>query len=75
LNLQAGGNAVCWFSLTWNLEEFDQFNARVYRQGQTKPVTFHYIVARETIDDNVLTALRSKDRTQKALMNALKEKV
>jgi SNF2 family DNA or RNA helicase len=73
LNLQAGGNAVCWFSLTWNLEEFDQFNARVYRQGQTKPVTFHYIIAVDTIDDNVLTALRSKDRTQKALMNALKE--
>jgi SNF2 family DNA or RNA helicase len=73
LNLQAGGNAVCWFSLTWNLEEFDQFNARVYRQGQTKPVTFHYIVAVDTIDDNVLTALRSKDRTQKALMNALKK--
>ena len=74
LNLQAGGNAVCWFSLTWNLEEFDQFNARVYRQGQTKPVTFHYIIATDTIDDNVLTALRAKDRTQKALMNALKEK-
>lgn len=74
LNLQAGGNAVCWYSLTWNLEEFDQFNARVWRQGQTKPVTFHFIVARETIDDNVLTALRSKDRTQKALMAALKEK-
>lgn len=73
LNLQAGGNAVCWFNLTWNLEEFDQFNARVYRQGQTKPVTFHYIVARDTIDDNVLTALRAKDRTQKALMQALKE--
>lgn len=73
LNLQAGGNAVCWFSMTWNLEEFDQFNARVYRQGQTKPVTFHYIVANDTIDDNVLTALRAKDRTQKALMSALKE--
>jgi SNF2 family DNA or RNA helicase len=73
LNLQAGGNAVCWFNLTWNLEEFDQFNARVYRQGQTKPVTFHYIIARDTIDDNVLNALRAKDRTQKSLMNALKE--
>lgn len=73
LNLQAGGNAVCWFNLTWNLEEFDQFNARVYRQGQTKPVTFHYIIAVDTIDDNVLTALRSKDRTQKALMQALKK--
>jgi SNF2 family DNA or RNA helicase len=72
LNLQAGGNAVCWFSLTWNLEEFDQFNARVYRQGQEKPVTLHYIVAVDTIDDNVLTALRAKDKTQKTLMNALK---
>lgn len=72
LNLQAGGNAVAWFTLTWNLEEFDQFNARVYRQGQTKPVTFHYIIAKDTIDDNVLTALRAKDRTQKALMQALK---
>jgi SNF2 family DNA or RNA helicase len=74
LNLQAGGNAVCWFNLTWNLEEFEQFNARVYRQGQTKPVTIHYILASDTIDDNVLTALRSKDRSQKALMNALKER-
>lgn len=72
LNLQAGGNAVVFYTLTWNLEEFDQFIARVYRQGQTKPVTVHYIVAGDTIDDNVLTALRSKDRTQKALMNALK---
>jgi SNF2 family DNA or RNA helicase len=72
LNLQAGGNAVCWYNPTWNLEEFDQFNARVWRQGQTKPVTFHYIVAVDTIDDNVLTALRAKDRTQKSLMSALK---
>jgi hypothetical protein len=39
---------------------------------QTKPVTFHYIIAVDTIDDNVLTALRSKDRTQKALMKSLK---
>jgi SNF2 family DNA or RNA helicase len=74
LNLQAGGNAVCWYSLTWNLEEFDQFNARVWRQGQTKPVTFHYIVAVDTIDGDVLDALRHKARGQNALMNALKEK-
>jgi SNF2 family DNA or RNA helicase len=74
LNLQAGGNAVAWFSLTWNLEEFDQFNARVWRQGQTKPVTFHYIVAVDTIDGDVLDALRHKARGQNALMNALKDK-
>lgn len=72
LNLQAGGNAIVHYTLTWNLEEFDQFNARVYRQGQTKPVTIHYIIASDTIDDRVLQVLRSKDRSQKALMNALK---
>jgi SNF2 family DNA or RNA helicase len=72
LNLQSGGCAVCWYSLTWNLEEFDQTNRRVWRQGQTKPVTFHYIIADDTIDSDVLDALRSKDRSQKTLMKALR---
>jgi SNF2 family DNA or RNA helicase len=74
LNLQAGGNAVCWFSLTWNLEEFEQFNRRVYRQGQTKPVVLHYIMAVDTIDADVLEKLRAKEKVQTALMNSLKAK-
>jgi len=74
LNLQSGGCAVCWYSLTWNLEEFDQTNRRVWRQGQKKPVTFHYLIADDTIDGDVLDALRSKDRSQRTLMNALRGK-
>jgi SNF2 family DNA or RNA helicase len=73
LNLQSGGNAVCWFSLTWSLEDFIQFNARVWRQGQTsKTVVFHYLIAEGTIDSYVLDVLQGKDEKQVNLFNALK---
>jgi SNF2 family DNA or RNA helicase len=74
LNLQAGGHTVCWFTLTWNLEEYDQFNRRVYRQGQKNAVIIHHLIARDTIDGDVLEALQGKDRTQKGLLNALKKR-
>ena len=74
LNLQSGGNAVVWFSLTWNAEEFEQLVARVWRQGQTKDCVVHYIVAEGTIDDDVLEALRLKTSVQEALMNSLKRR-
>ena len=74
LNLQAGGHAVCWFGLTWNSEEHDQFNARVYRQGQDKPVVIHYIVAQDTVDEDIAKALASKADIQSAILNNLKGK-
>lgn len=72
LNLQAGGHVVVWFSLTWNLEEYDQFNRRVYRQGQSKGVIIHHLIASGTIDETVYEALAAKDRNQKSLLNALR---
>jgi SNF2 family DNA or RNA helicase len=76
LNLQDGKDAVVWFGLTFNLEHYDQFNARVRRQGNTSSHVFiHHIVARGTVDEAVLKALRAKDRTQQALLNALNEYV
>jgi len=73
LNLQSGGNAICWFSLTWSLEDYIQFNARVWRQGQTaKTVVFHYIMAENTIDGYVLDVLTGKNEKQVSLFNALK---
>lgn len=75
LNLQAGGHAVCWYTLTWNLEEFIQFNGRVWRQGQQSPfVVIHYLVAEGTIDEHVLDVLRSKAKNQNALIDGLKRK-
>jgi SNF2 family DNA or RNA helicase len=72
LNLQDGGSLIVWFGLTWSLEYYQQFNARLHRQGQTKPVRVLHIVSKKTIDERVLTVLSSKDATQKQLLFALK---
>jgi SNF2 family DNA or RNA helicase len=72
LNLQSGGHSLCWFGLTWSLEDFIQMNARIWRQGQTNACVFHFIVARDTIDEAVLSALSSKDARQESLFSTLK---
>ncbi|XCB30424.1 DEAD/DEAH box helicase [Arcanobacterium hippocoleae] len=72
LNLQAGGHLLVWFSLTWSLELYQQTNARLYRQGQSEPVTITHLVAANTLDEAVLVALESKDTTQGALIDAVK---
>lgn len=72
LNLQKGGSLLVWFGLTWNLENYQQFNARLHRQGQSKPVRIVHIIADETIDNRVMSALASKAETQEALLQALK---
>jgi SNF2 family DNA or RNA helicase len=73
LNLQAGGHCVAWFTLSWNLEEYLQFNGRVYRQGQPKPVIVHHLVARDTIDQRVAAKLRDKDGAQRSLLAGFRE--
>lgn len=72
LNLQAGGSLLVWFSLTWSLELYQQTNARLYRQGQEKPVTITHLVTAGSMDENVLAALESKNTTQAALIEAVK---
>lgn len=72
LNLQAGGSTLIWYGLTWSLELYQQTNARLYRQGQKDTVVIQHIVAEGTIDERVLAALESKDKTQSALMDAVK---
>lgn len=75
LNLQAGGHVMVWFGLNWSLELYQQFNARLRRKGQTKPVICHHLIAEDTVDEKVLDALDGKDLTQSALLDALKEQV
>lgn len=72
LNLQAGGSCLVWFGLTWSLELYQQTNARLWRQGQKDTVIIHHIVAKETIDEQVMKALKRKDKTQTALIDAVK---
>ena len=72
LNLQAGGSTLIWFGLTWSLELYQQTNARLWRQGQKQTVVIHHIVSKGTIDENVMKALEKKDKTQSALIDAVK---
>jgi len=73
LNLQSGGSAIIWFGLTWSLELYQQTNARLWRQGQSaETVVVQHIIANGTIDERILSALSAKDRTQSALIAAVK---
>lgn len=72
LNLQAGGSMCVWFGLNWSLELYQQFNARLHRQGQQNAVRIIHIVAKDTIDERVLMVLNDKDATQASLLKALK---
>jgi SNF2 family DNA or RNA helicase len=75
LNLQAGGRHVIWYSLPWALELYQQGNARVYRQGQDKPVFIHRLLVKGGADELVASALARKDGCQAALMQGLKAKI
>ena len=73
LNLQAGGSTLVWFGLTWSLELYQQTTARLWRQGQqADTVIIHHIIAQGTIDEQILQALEDKDKTQAALIHAVK---
>lgn len=72
LNLQHGGSIIVWFGLNWSLELYQQFNGRLRRQGQIKPVRIVHIVADGCIDDKVMKAIDNKATTQQELLNALK---
>lgn len=75
LNLQAGGHIIVWFGLSWSLELYQQFNARLFRQGQKESVIIHHLIAKGTMDERVMQALKHKDAGQNELMEAVKAKI
>lgn len=76
LNLQEGGSNLVWYGLTWSLELYQQTIARLYRQGQkSETVVIQHIITKGTIDESILSALRNKDKTQSALIDAVKANI
>ena len=75
LNLQFGGNVICWFSLTYNLQDFIQLNKRLHRSGQTKPVFCYLLSIKGSIDEEVAQILADKNVTQEQLLERLKCKI
>jgi len=73
LNMQQGGRIIVWYTPTWNLELYQQANARLYRQGQEKPVLLYHLVALGTVDERVMDALSGKSSMQEFLMRRIKE--
>lgn len=73
LNMQAGGHIIVWYTPTWNLELYMQANARLNRQGQTKPVILYHILAAGTMDERVMASLSGKNGCQAALLQHIKE--
>lgn len=75
LNIQFGGSTIIWFGLTWSLELYQQTNARLWRQGQNDTVVIHHIIAKDTIDEDVMVALRKKEKIQSALIDSVKARI
>jgi SNF2 family DNA or RNA helicase len=74
LNLQSGGcTNVCWFSIPFDLELYEQANSRVYRQGVSGSVTVHHVVSRDTIDERITKVLVDKANVQQALLDYLEK--
>ena len=72
VNLQAGSHIIVWYGLTWSLEQYLQLNARLHRQGQKRGVVVHHFVCEGTIDEKIMTALKSKFKGQRQLLEYLK---
>lgn len=75
LNLQDGGHHIIWFGLTWSLEDYQQANKRLHRQGQLYPVIVHRLIVKNGMDEDVIASLESKDNTQESLLKALKVRI
>lgn len=71
INLQEGGRILLWYSLPWSFEHYTQLKSRIYRQGQTKPVICHHLIAKRTVEEKVVQALLDKRNTEKSFMKSL----
>lgn len=74
VNMQDGGHELYWNAGTWSLEQFDQLNGRLNRQGQKHQVIVHMPIIRGSVDEDMFNVLRKKDRDQGDLLNAMKER-
>jgi len=66
--IQDSCSTIVWMSLTYSLEQYEQTNARILRTGQGKAATIYRIMAAESIDWVVASALENKSEGQSTLM-------
>ena len=73
LNMQEGGHIIVWYTPTWNLEQYQQANARLHRQGQERPVLCYRLICVGTVDERVVKALSTKDNAQETLLSLIRQ--
>ena len=73
LNMQEGGHIIVWYTPTWNLEQYQQANARLHRQGQERPVLCYRLICAGTVDERVVKALSTKDNAQETLLSLIRQ--
>ena len=71
LNMQQGGHYIVWFGTGWNLEHYQQANARLHRQGQQHPVQVYKLICAGTVDEKASAALEGKKGLQQSLLDSL----
>lgn len=76
LNLQEShAHNVCWFTVTWDFELFDQFIRRLMRQGNASEYLNNYmLVMRDSVEESVVAAIKRKGANEGKLKEALKER-
>lgn len=73
LNMQQGGHYIVWFGTGWDLELFQQANARLHRQGQQHPVTVYKLIGAHTVDERASASLENKKVKQQSLLDSLND--
>jgi SNF2 family DNA or RNA helicase len=73
VNMQTGGHTIVWFGMTWSLEQYLQFSARLHRQGQKNTVIMHHILFKNTVDYKVFEVIAKKNMNQQKLLDYLRE--
>ena len=75
LNLQRGGHNIVWVGLPWSLDDFEQLNGRLHRQGQLYQVVVNSIQIKDSLDETIMSVLKRKDRTQRMLLDRVRERL
>ena len=83
VQIQAGGVGISlvraayavYFSVGFNLAEFEQSLARLHRPGQARGVTFYHLTAKDTIDVHVYEALRHRKNVVESVLQKIQQHV
>lgn len=73
LNMQKGGHHIVFYGLTWDLDNYLQVVARLWRRGQRGKEVFVHLLCAGALDNVIANALISKEDVQQAVLDYFAE--